>query len=81
MQKAHERGDLGHKYHGAVDLCGMFSGLTVAVILYMLPDLARIMKNVLCRESGCFHRQPRAHHIFREAWAMWPGSYVSESNL
>lgn len=52
MQKAHERGDLGHKYHGAVDLCGMFSGLTVAMILYMLPDLARIMKNVLCRESG-----------------------------
>lgn len=40
------------EYHGAVDLSGMFSGLTVVMILFLLPDLAGIMKNALCRKSG-----------------------------
>lgn len=53
MQKAHERGDRGSsEYHGAVDLSGMFSALTVVMILFLLPDLAGIMKSALCRKSG-----------------------------
>lgn len=40
------------EYHGAVDLTGMFSGLTVVMILFLLPDLAGIMKSALCRKSG-----------------------------
>lgn len=51
MQKAHGRGDFGiSKYHGAVDLSGMFPGLIVVTILFLLPDLAWIMRNALCRE-------------------------------
>lgn len=40
------------KYHGAVDLSGMCFDLTVVMILFLLPDLAGIMKNALYRESG-----------------------------
>lgn len=68
MQKAHGRGTWGiSKYHGAVDLSGMFPSLIVVTILFLLPDLAGIMRNALCRMVLDSTGSPESSHVLLSA--------------